>query len=157
MVVAVILILLLFAKQAKSQSNKVEPKDSYESQLLAYKQSVFFKNPELEKQAYDIARAEKLIGTKQGQCIVAARNFTGRADIRGQASRLPVNSEQPQVGAIVKLNESKSGHVGVVLYIRGEEIYIYESNYNFSEQAGTRWLSINNSAIVGYWIGGENQ
>lgn len=154
--VSLLILLWWFAKEAHSQSDEVIPSQSGD---LAYlekaKASVLYKDPVAEKIAHDIWRAEKLRGTRQGQCVIAVRTFTGRSDIRGIARNIPVNSDKPAIGAVIKLNESKSGHVGVVIDIRGSEIYIYESNFGYTERATTRWLSVSDPRIVGYNINGK--
>ena len=110
---------------------------------------------ELVKIEADIKRAEKLNGTWQGQCVMAVRKFLniGReSGVAGMAKNTPINSNQPEAGAIVKLDQSKYGHLAVVLKVADNQIYIYESNYNWTERARTKWIDKDDPKIMGYLI-----
>lgn len=99
-------------------------------------------------------RADKLVGTHQGQCVVAARNFlrVSRDEISGVAKNLETNSIEPQIGAIIKLKESSKGHVGVVIDMDGDNLLVFESNYSYNERASLRWISKYYPRIEGYKI-----
>lgn len=101
-----------------------------------------------------IAKAEKLKGTKQGQCVVAVRKFlgVGRDEIQGMAKYTKTNSESPEVGAIIKLNMSRYGHVGVVLDDTENTVTYYDSNGQWTERAAIRTIDINDPRILGYKI-----
>ena len=100
-------------------------------------------------------RARKLIGTRQGQCTVAVRNFLGLGSdqIKGKAKNNEANSQVPEVGSIIITSESSNGHVGVVLFFTDTQVTIYESNVPLgSEIAGIRTLNINDPRIRGYLL-----
>jgi len=119
----------------------------------------YLTNETSEQQYYSwrlTEKAKRLVGTKQGQCTVAVRNFLGLGSdqIKGLAKNNESNSDTPEVGAVIITNESKWGHVGVVLSFTDTEVIIYESNVPLgSERAGIRTLQLNDDRIIGYiWI-----
>lgn len=147
--------LFLFAKQVHSQSNNVPTNTNWQSPIVYGDPSVIYKDPEGEKQALNIVKAESLRGTWQGSCVNAVEKFLDLPDniIVGNAKNTPINSHIPEPGAIVRTSESKKyGHVGVVLYVTETQIYIYESNYGWNNRAQTRWVDRAAPFIVGYLI-----
>lgn len=103
------------------------------------------------------ARTQRVVqstGYNACSCVSYARwksgIFTGRI---GVARRHPINSNVPTVGAIVVTNESKAGHVGVVISVEGETFTITEANYSRCK-VGTRTLSINSKVIKGFYVSG---
>ena len=108
---------------------------------------------EEEKQAL-MEKALKLKGTWQGQCVVAARKFIDatRDDISGRARDLQVNSDIPEIGAIIKLNMSKVGHVGIVLDETETTIIYYDSNGSWTQRASIREIKKDDPKILGYKI-----
>lgn len=126
---------------------------------LAYldqaKKSVIYKD---ERTAELLYRARQLEGTYGGSCVQFARYFTGMGKISGQARNLKTNSEHPEIESILKTSESIPGHLAVVLYVRDNSIYVEESNYNWNGIISTRWLSLTDPLIEGFYIeGGDNQ
>lgn len=108
-----------------------------------------------ELKASLITKAKKLVGTRQGQCIVAARNFIGaaHADLSGAARDVKINSLVPELGAIVKLaTKHKNGHVAVVIDFDADSILVFESNYAGPERASIREVSRTSGEILGYKI-----
>jgi len=155
------LLSLLFlgsflVRKARSQDNNAIINQSNNLELL--KQSVIYKNPSAERIAYDIWRAEKLKGKWGGECVNFVEAFASLPEniIVGQAKNLETNLEKPQIGAIFEMKSGVDGHVGVVLNIRGDEMYIVDSNYGYDEIIQTRWMSINDPNIIGYWLGGDD-
>lgn len=99
-------------------------------------------------------KAKKLKGKYGGQCVVFARNFVKSAPgtIKGMAKNVPTNSDIPTVGAIIKTNESKYGHLAVVIAINNGTLTLIESNYNWNQRIGIREISVTDSRIKGYII-----
>lgn len=81
---------------------------------------------------------------------------TGNPLVKGTAKTVPTNSEVPMIGAIVKTNESKYGHVAVVEDIKDGYIILSEANVPYSKSGGPvvtgRKIAINSKKIVGYLI-----
>lgn len=89
--------------------------------------------------------------------MVFVRAFLGlgQDEVPSLAKNLKTNSLTPEVGAVIKLNESPLGHVAVVLSFTNTEVTIGESNVPMgSERIGIRTLKINDPRILGYLIGG---
>jgi len=147
-VIFLLIFLLLFVKKAKSQPNYDLPHQIHP--LAGLHQGVLYKNEEKTRMAYDIWRAEQLVGRYGGQCIIFARFFTGRDEVAGMAKNLQTNSNTASIGAIVKTRESADGHVAVVLDIQNEAIYVVESNYNLTGRITTRWLELGDKNIIDY-------
>lgn len=121
--------------------------------LKVYEQQVA-KQKEQEKQAALLQRAESLVGQRIGSCVLGVRYLTGvgRDQVSGAAKTTKTNSTTPSVGAIIVTNESWWGHVGVVLKIEGDRVYIWETNYRWNGKASTRWISTKDKKIKGYKI-----
>ena len=96
------------------------------------------------------AKAHKLVGTKQGQCVIAVRNFlgVGRDQIQGYV-QMKVNSFEPQVGNIIMI-VGRMRHSGVVLYVNKDMVAYYDSNYKLDGRAGIRTIKVNDKKIKGY-------
>lgn len=99
-----------------------------------------------------ILRAEKLRGKWGGQCVVFARNFLGRAEIKGVARDIPTNNSEPAVGGLIKFETGTLDHVGVILQVWGNAIYYVDSNGNRDEIIQTRWVDEKDKTIIGYTI-----
>lgn len=110
------------------------------------------------------SKAESLVGTRQGQCVVAIRQFfgVGRSEVQGWATHTRVNSQVPEVGSVIVFwgtKQNKYGHVGGVLFTTHDGwVYYYSPNAK-----GTRWeiangrgraviskVKINSKTIKGY-------
>lgn len=100
------------------------------------------------------AKAENLVGTKQGQCVIAVRNFLkiGKLEVQGLAKNTTINSHDPEVGAVIVIMLSKYGHVGVVLSVDDEYVYYYDSNGDWTEYAAIRKIKITDKRIRGYHV-----
>ncbi len=97
-------------------------------------------------------KAYKTTGYNACSCVLAARAKSGiNVGPIGFARNHPINNYNPQVGAVIITNESKAGHVGVVIAVQGEAITIWEGNYRPC-QISTRTISQNNPVIRGYYI-----
>ncbi len=100
-------------------------------------------------------KAEKLKGKYGGPCVTFARNFTGadKADVGGMARNVQTNTTTPEVGEIVKTNESKFGHLAVIIDIKEDgSIVVVESNYHWNGIIGIREIHKDSPVIVGYII-----
>ena len=97
-------------------------------------------------------KANKLVGRYGGQCVTFARNFTQAAPslVGGMAKNIPTNTNTPIVGAIVKTNESRFGHLGVVIADDDDNLTIVESNYHWNGIIDIREISATDPRIVGY-------
>lgn len=143
------LIAVVFASLFYSPTVRSEPTIEYEKIEYIQEKGTEFYSFQLTK------KAEKLRGTHQGQCTTAVRNFLGLGadEIQGLAKNNEPNSENPEVGSVIITDESKYGHVGVVLYFTDTTVTFYESNVPMgSEIAGIRTLQLNDPRIVGYKI-----
>jgi len=108
---------------------------------------------EEEKKAL-LTKAQKLKGTYQGQCVTAVRSFLNVTPdiISGAAKTLKTDSDTPEIGAIIKLNMSKYGHVGVVLDESETTITYYDSNGSWTQRAAIRTIEKDDPRILGYKI-----
>lgn len=95
-------------------------------------------------------KAESLVGTKQGQCVIAVRNFLGvdRSQIHGYV-QVQINSTSPQVGNIIVL-VGKSRHSGVVLFTTPTRVVYYDSNGSLNQKAAIREIDVTSKLIKGY-------
>ncbi len=116
-------------------------------------------NEEIVRQLYSdflTAKAEKLVGRKEGQCVVAVRNFlgVGRDEVAGLAKNTKINSQTPALGAIIVLKLSAPGHVGVVLDYDDNTVIYYDSNGDWTQRGAIRERPIIDPKIRGYRITG---
>jgi len=97
-------------------------------------------------------KAEKLKGKYGGQCVTFARNFTGASpeDVSGMARNVKTNTTTPELGAIVKTDESKAGHLQVIIGIDGENLTVVDSNYGWDGIIRIRIINAYDSKILGY-------
>ena len=82
-------------------------------------------------------------------CVVFARYYTGRDDIRGNAGDLEATAQKPYVGGLVLTTESKWGHVAVIRKIEGDTLYLIEGNW-IAGQVSTRSLDVFSPLIRGF-------
>lgn len=69
----------------------------------------------------------------------------------GKARNYPVNSQVPQIGAIIITYESSSGHMGIVARVDENNVII--DDYNYKRCSHTiRSLPLNSKLIKGYII-----
>ena len=96
------------------------------------------------------AKAQKLIGTKQGQCVIAVRNFlgVGRDQISGYVN-VRINSQHPKVGNIIVI-VGRMRHGAVVLFTTATKVVYYDSNGQLTGRAAIREIKINDKRIKGY-------
>ncbi len=99
-------------------------------------------------------KANQIKGTYGGQCVTFARNFTGMPPelVSGIAKNIPTNSQTPEIGAIIKTNESKYGHLAVIIGIEGENLTLVESNYSWDSHVSVRVINASDKRILGYII-----
>lgn len=83
-------------------------------------------------------------------CVVWARNYLHRDDIRGVASLLEPTSPIPYVGGVVITRESQMGHVSAIIDIRGRTLILAEDNYSRCKVTYGRELSMDSPLIIGY-------
>ena len=100
------------------------------------------------------SRAVAQRGKYYGACVIGVRQFlgVGRDQIQGMAKNTTINSQHPEVGAIIVLNMSRYGHVGVVLKITETEVIYYDTNYHWNGRAGIEKINIQDKRIKGYKI-----
>jgi hypothetical protein len=101
----------------------------------------------LAKRLFD--KASSLVGSKQGQCVIAVRSFlkVGHKTISGYAGNLRTSKKTASVGDIIKFTY---GHVGVVLKVDNNNITYYHSNGHYDEMARIDVVPLNSSIIAGY-------
>lgn len=97
-------------------------------------------------------KAEKLVGTYGGACVSFARNFTGATPdvVGGMARNVPTNTTTPDIGEIIKTDESPAGHLGVVIAIDGDTLTVVDSNYHWDNIIHIRIINLNDPKILGY-------
>lgn len=97
-------------------------------------------------------RAEKLVGKHGGQCVTFARDFLDAtpADVGGVAREVKTNTTTPEVGEIVKTDESKAGHLAVIIAQDGDTLTLVDSNYDLDQIIHIRTININDPKILGY-------
>lgn len=117
-----------------------------------YFNSIIFKDPQVERIAYDNWRAEQLQGKWGGQCVIFIRLFADLTptEFSGTARDIPTNATQPSVGGLVKTSESENGHWAYILGSNERAIFVIGSNYNLNERVNTRWIDRENEVIIGY-------
>ncbi len=96
--------------------------------------------------------ADKLKGKYGGACVTFARNFTQATPdvVGGMARNVATNTTTPEIGAIVKTNESRFGHLAVVIGLTDDTETVVESNYHWNGVIGIREISLTDPKIVGY-------
>ncbi len=148
----------------QSTSKEPLPTNKNDSLYFLWSKSTYTKQDFLERQAGQteyqrklsqglVAKAEALVGTIQGQCVNSVEDFLSLPEdiIQGAARNLKTNSQIPDIGMIVKTNESEDNHVGVIIDMTLTEIRTYDSNIPlYFEIASTRWLDKSNPKILGY-------
>jgi hypothetical protein len=82
-------------------------------------------------------------------CVLFARWYLNREDIRGIAGAIKPSSQEPKIGSVVLLLEGELGHTAVVIGIEGDDLYLIEANYR-SCQITTRQLKMDDKRIRGY-------
>ena len=97
-------------------------------------------------------KAKKLKGKYGGPCVTFARNFTGASmdDVSGIANKVKTNSITPEIGEIVKTNESFAGHLQVIISIDGDILTVIDSNYEWDGVIRIRTINANDDKILGY-------
>lgn len=100
------------------------------------------------------ARAQKLVGVWQGQCVIGVRKFlgVGRNVVQGRAITTKTDTTTWTVGAIIVLRLSSAGHVGVTLYSDGVHGWYYDTNGDWTERGAIRKIRLDSPLIVGYKI-----
>lgn len=85
-------------------------------------------------------------------CVSHVRAITGtNTGIIGVARNHPINSQTPEVGAIVVLAEGSIGHVAVVTSVNEESITLDEANYAHCQRTTGRTLKRTSSRIRGFY------
>lgn len=97
-------------------------------------------------------KAQKEVGRYGGACVTFARIFTGAAPdvVGGMARNVQVSTTTPEIGEIVKTNESRFGHLAVVIGIDDDNLTVVESNYRWDGIIDIRALPATDPKIVGY-------
>jgi hypothetical protein len=136
-----LILLFLLSPQSLKADNY------YPKQDVAYKPS--------EEETFIISLRNRAVAQKGkyvGSCVIGVRQLlgVGRDKVGGLASSTKVNSQTPEVGAIIKLNMSKYGHVGVVLDFTSTQISYYDTNWSWNGRADIRTINITDKRILGY-------
>lgn len=125
----ILLVFLLIPFNVIAENHLDE--NSTQTQIQA-KQELSFKEEQdlLSKQL--TAKAESLVGSRQGQCVVAIRDFlgVGKDEIKGAAKDTRINSQDPKVGSVIVFwggGWNKWGHVGTVLFTTFDGYVVYYS------------------------------
>ncbi len=107
-------------------------------------------NPAVTDQLYKDWVKEQELKKKRGSsycsCVLYAKSLTGYSQSVGAARNWPKNSPVPVVGGVVVTNESRIGHVGVILSIDGDSITITEANY-YRCKKSTRTILLSSPVI----------
>lgn len=93
---------------------------------------------------------KKKRGSSYCSCVLYAKSLTGYSTSVGAARNWPKNSLVPVVGGVVVTNDSRIGHVGVILSINGDSITITEANYSRCRKS-TRTILLSSPVILGFW------
>lgn len=118
----------------------------------------------------DIILSEKIkvqiaeqISSTGGQCVEFIQRFIGQLndcinincykfDFQGNAIDIKPNSNEPKIGNVVLLNDSKKGHAAIIADIIDENLILLESNYHGDEKIEYgRIIEMNNIKIRGYY------
>jgi hypothetical protein len=140
-------LLLAFPEKVISQT---KPYEATEIQFLGEP------TPSDVSQLYEewqlTQRAKKLVGSYGGPCVTFARNFTKASpeDVSGMARNVSTNTTTPEVGEIVKTNESRFGHLAVLISMSGNTGQVVEANYNWNGIIDIREIKFDDPKIVGY-------
>jgi hypothetical protein len=62
-------------------------------------------------------------------CVLFSKDYLGITETLGVAKNIKPTSTEPTIGSMILLNEGPLGHVGVVLDIFDNEVWIVEANY----------------------------
>ncbi len=88
-------------------------------------------------------------------CVRYAQGYGALKGI-GWARNHPMNTQTPQVGAIVVTTENSagtnSGHLAVVTKVTDDGIYVKEANYVPCTITYDRFIAFSSGLIRGYWI-----
>jgi hypothetical protein len=84
------------------------------------------------------------------QCVVFARDETGK-NVSGYAFKNKVNSDSPEINAVLKTSEGNVGHLAVVTGITLSTITIREANF-YGGWETERVLLKSDSKVEGYII-----
>ena len=82
-------------------------------------------------------------------CVLFAKDYLGITETLGIAKYIKPDSQVGSIYSLVLLNEGSLGHVGVVLDVDKDEIWIVEANRK-SCTISYRTLGINDPVIRGY-------
>lgn len=101
-----------------------------------------------------VRKAESLVGKRGGQCVVFVKQFLGVTGSWGWARNVKPNRSAPEVGAVMITNQSKWGHVQVVLTPIDEHggVWIVDSNYRFDGRIRMRYVIINKVKVIGFKV-----
>lgn len=115
-------------------------------------------DPQTVERAYQsyllTEKAKKLVGKYGGPCVTFARVFTQATPdvVGGMARAVKTNTTTPEIGAIIKTNESSYGHLAVVIGIDEETVTVVEANYHWNGIIDIREIGVDDPRIMGYLI-----
>lgn len=87
-----------------------------------------------------------------GWCTWYAAQQKGISTNYGNARNWPVNSKEPQVGAVAVTYESRLGHVAYVIAVNGDNITLREMNYAGWGKVSTRTVNYHKLPLKGFLI-----
>lgn len=156
-----ILLVLLILGGLYSVKPEVAISDSLSVQeLQAFEESMrqeALQKAEEEKRIFReslMAKAKTLEGKRGGQCVIFAKSFLGVQGSWGWARNVKTNSKTPEVGAVMVTNQSKWGHVQIVLTEPDSNngIWVIDSNYKFDGKIRIRYVLLHKTPVIGYKI-----
>ncbi len=143
---------MVFPKAVVSQTIQTYDEAKITNPSIVYSQP----DPNEVARAYNswllTEKAKQLKGKYGGACVTFARNFTKATvkDVSGMAKNVPTNSTTPEVGEIVKTNESIYGHLAVIISVDEDSFTVVESNWHWNGIIGMRVIDNDDPRIVGY-------
>lgn len=129
---------------------KISASELTQDEIIKYQQEE--EQRQLSNTLTGLAIAQK--GKWYGQCVIGVRQFlrVGKNKISGRAKDFETQGTEPVIGAVIKLNMSKYGHVGVVISFTEEEITYYDTNGDWKGRAAIRTIDSEDKRILGYKI-----
>jgi hypothetical protein len=99
-------------------------------------------------------KAQTIVGTWGGQCVIGVRNFlgVGRDQVQGLAKNTQINSQEWEVGSVIVFRHmSWAGHVAIALFAdANNQLWYADTNGNSRETWAIRHIALNDPRISGY-------
>lgn len=159
-IVLVVVVGMVFPTTTIAQDKISPDAAAVQAEAIAEQQRLIEKQAEEARiQAYSrelTQRAEKLVGTKQGQCVLAARRFLfgnenlGKEYVQGYVrydSKKLIHD--PVVGSLI-IFVGGWRHTGVTLFSTATEVWYYDSNGDLKGTAKIRSIKLNDPWLKGF-------